>query len=164
VSEREPRDVWILLIGIGKILKTITLVAFGITALFLVHHDVAEELRHWLFALGFAPGGRLMKEAIAGAGSLDDRTLREISAGMFIYASLFALEGTGLLLRKRWGEWVSIVITGSFIPIELYESFRHPHIGRVIATVLNIAAVAYLVHRVRHPKQASVPAAALSEG
>jgi len=164
VSEREPRDGWILLIGIGKILKTLVLVAVGITALFLVHHDAADELRHWIFALGFAPGGRLVKEALAGAGALDDRTLREISAGMFLYASLFAVEGTGLLLRKRWGEWVSIVITGSFIPIELYESIRHPHVGRVVTTIVNIAAVAYLVHRVRHPKQATVPAGVPLEG
>jgi uncharacterized membrane protein (DUF2068 family) len=164
VSEKEPRDGWILLIGIGKILKTIVLAAVGFTALFLVHHDVAEELRHWTFALGFAPGGRLVKEALAEAGSLDDRTLREISAGLFLYASLFAIEGTGLLLRKRWGEWVSIVITGSFIPIELYESIRHPHLGRIVTTIVNIAAVAYLVHRVRHPKQPAVPAAVPSEG
>jgi uncharacterized membrane protein (DUF2068 family) len=153
VSERLPRDKWVMLIGIGKILKTIALVAVGTAALMLVHHDVAEELRHWALILGLAPGGHLVREALAGAGALDDRLLREIGVLLFVYAALFAFEGAGLLLRKPCGEWVSIFITGSFIPIEIYESARHPHVGRVITLLVNIAAVAYLVHRVRVRKQ-----------
>jgi len=154
VSEPLPRDVWVTLIGIGKVLKTITLVAFGITALLLVHHDVVEAVRHWLFVLGFAPGGHLVKEALAGAGALNDRMLRVVGVAMFVYAALFAVEGAGLLLRRRWGEWVSIIITGSFIPIELFETVRHPHVGRAATMLLNVAAVAYLVHRVRKRRHA----------
>jgi uncharacterized membrane protein (DUF2068 family) len=149
VSERLPRDVWILLIGIGKMLKASVLIAVGVAALLLVHHDVAEELRRWAFELGFDPGGHLVRAAFASAGLLDDRRLREIGVVTFVYAGLFALEGTGLLLRKRWGEWVTIVITGSFIPIEVYETVHHPHVPRAITTLVNIAAVAYLVSRVR---------------
>jgi uncharacterized membrane protein (DUF2068 family) len=67
----------------------------------------------------------------------------------FAYAALFAIEATGLLLQKRWGEYVSIVITGSFIPVEVYETVRHPHVGRVVAILLNVAAVAYLVWKVK---------------
>jgi uncharacterized membrane protein (DUF2068 family) len=153
VSEKLPRDIWVTLIGIGKILKTLSLTAIGITALLLVHHDAAEELRHWVGILGLAPGGRLVREALAAAGVLNDHLLREIGVVLFIYAALFAVEGAGLLLRKRWGEWVSIIITGSFVPLELYESARQPHVGRIVGTILNIAAVAYLVHRVRQRRE-----------
>jgi uncharacterized membrane protein (DUF2068 family) len=153
VSERVPRDIWITLIGVGKMLKATTLVAIGVAALLLVHHDVVEELRRWVFLLGIAPGSHLVREALAEAGVLTDRRLREIGVVLFVYAALFALEGTGLLLRRRWGEWVSIVITGSFIPVEIYETARHPHVGRAIGTLLNVAAVAYLVYRVRKQRQ-----------
>ena len=155
MSEREPRDPWILLIGIGKLLKTATLVVLGITALLLVHHDVVEELRHWVFVHGFAPGGHLVREALADASALDDHKLRVIGVAMLVYAALFLLEGTGLLLRRRWGEWVTVVITGSFVPIELYETVSHPHVGRALAMVLNVAAVAYLVYRLRKPHRAA---------
>lgn len=153
MSERLPRDPWILLIGIGKILKTMTLTAVGVAALLLVHHDAAEELRHWVFVLGIDPGGHLVRAALASAGVLDDRRLREIGVVLFLYAALFAVEGTGLLLRKRWGEWVSIFITGSFIPLEIYETALHPHLGRALTTLVNIAAVAYLVSRVRKQRK-----------
>ena len=157
MSEREPRDPWILLIGIGKMLKATALVVLGVAALLLVHHDVVETLRHVAIAIGLAPGGRLVRQAIAGAGELDDHRLREIGAALFVYAALFTLEGTGLLLRRRWGEWVTIIITGSFIPIEVYETARHPHVGPAITVVLNVAAVAYLVYRVRKGHKPAVP-------
>src|ERR1700722_1203317 len=152
--ERLPRDIWVLLIGIGKMLKTAALLAVGTAAFLLVHHDVAEALRHWVFVLGIEPGGHLVKEALAAAGVLGDRQLREIGVVTFVYAALFALEGIGLLLRRRWGEWVSIVITGSFIPIEMYETVRNPHVGRALGMLVNIAAVAYLVVRVRQQRRA----------
>ena len=130
-------------------LKTATLLALGVAAFFLVHHDLAEVLKHWVAVLGLAPGGHYVRVALAEAGVLGDRQLREIGVVCFLYAALFALEGAGLLLRRRWGEWVSIVITGSFIPLEIYETLHHPHVGRALGTLVNIAAVAYLVSRVR---------------
>ena len=149
MSERLPRDIRITLIGIGKMLKTAALLTVGVTAFLLVHHDLAEVLRHWVFKLGIAPGGHLVHQALAEAGIIGDRQLREIGLVAFVYAALFALEGTGLLLRRLWGEWVSIIITGSFIPVEIYETVHSPHIGRAVGTLVNIAAVAYLITRVR---------------
>lgn len=152
MSQRLPRDPWVTLIGIGKMLKTAALVAIGTTALLLVHHDAAAELRRLIAVLGIAPGGRFVRRALTEAGLLGDHQLREIAVVTFLYAALFALEGTGLLLQRRWGEWVSIVITGSFIPIEIYETAHAPHVGRAVGTLVNIAAVAYLVSRVRQPR------------
>jgi len=147
VSQRLPRDPWVTLIGIGKMLKTAALVAIGTTALLLVHHDAAAELRRLIAVLGIAPGGRFVRRALTEAGLLGDHQLREIAVVTFLYAALFALEGTGLLLQRRWGEWVSIVIT-----IEIYETAHAPHVGRAVGTLVNIAAVAYLVSRVRQPR------------
>jgi uncharacterized membrane protein (DUF2068 family) len=144
----------VTLIGIGKMLKTAALVTLGTTALLLVHHDVAEALRHWVRVLGLAPGDRLVRSALVEAGVIGDRQLREIGALAFVYAALFALEGTGLLLGRPWGEWVSIVITGSFVPIEIYETLREPHAVRAAGTLVNIAAVVYLVSRVRKRHEA----------
>jgi uncharacterized membrane protein (DUF2068 family) len=154
VSKRVPRDFWVTMIGVGKMLKTATLAALGLLAFFMVHHDLTQALRHWIAVLGLAPGGHWVRLALAEAGVLSDRQLREIGLVCFLYAGLFAIEGAGLLLRRRWGEWVSIIITGSFIPIEIYETFRNPHVGRALGTLVNIAAVAYLVVRVRQRRRA----------
>ncbi len=45
--------------------------------------------------------------------------------GTFLYAGLFLIEGTGLLLRKHWAEYFTIITTGLFIPLEVYELARH---------------------------------------
>jgi uncharacterized membrane protein (DUF2068 family) len=36
-------------------------------------------------------------------------------------AALFLTDETGLLFRKRWAEWLTIVATNSLMPIEVYE-------------------------------------------
>jgi uncharacterized membrane protein (DUF2068 family) len=48
-------------------------------------------------------------------------TLGWIAAGLILYGLLQLLEATGLWLLKRWGEYVAVVATSVFIPIEIYE-------------------------------------------
>jgi uncharacterized membrane protein (DUF2068 family) len=77
------------------------------------------------------------------------KQLRELSVGTFIYAGLFMTEGLGLLLRKRWAEYFTIVTTGGLIPVEIYELARHFTMAKTIVAVVNILIVWYLVARVR---------------
>ena len=58
-------------------------------------------------------------------------------------------EGTGLLLRKRWAEYFTIITTGGLIPLELYELSRHVTAVKIAVLIVNVAIVAYLVARVR---------------
>jgi len=148
-SPRIPRDRWLLLIGVVKVIKSASLLVLALLVLVLSRRDVAVELHHWAFVLGIDPGSHLLHVAIDRITPFDATKLRLIAAGLGLYAVLFSIEGAGLLLRKRWGEYVTIAITGSFIPLEVYETLRHPHVVRALTIVLNVAAVAYLVHRIR---------------
>ena len=58
-------------------------------------------------------------------------------------------EGTGLLLRQRWAEYFTVVVTGSFIPLELYELARHVTVLRLIVIGINVAIVWYLIAALR---------------
>jgi hypothetical protein len=49
-----------------------------------------------------------------------------------------------LLLRKRWAEYVTLAVTASFIPLELYEILRHPDAIRVAIGLVNVTIVWYL--------------------
>jgi len=77
------------------------------------------------------------------------KQLRELSVGTFLYAGLFLTEGMGLLLRKHWAEYFTIITTGAFIPLEIYEVARHFTVVKVVVTVINVLIVWYLVARVR---------------
>ena len=70
-----------------------------------------------------------------------DNKLDDAYAG---YAALFSVEGVGLLLRKRWAEWMTVIVTGSFIPFELIGIVRRPGPGKIVALALNIAIVVYI--------------------
>jgi uncharacterized membrane protein (DUF2068 family) len=142
-------DRWIFLIGVFKLAKGMLLVAVGIGALRLLHKDVSEVVEHWIDVLRVDPDNRYIHSLLVKVWSLNNRTLKEISAGTFCYAALFLIEGTGLLLRKRWAEYFTIFVTGSFLPLEIYELLRRASALKAGVIVLNVAIVGYLVVRVR---------------
>ncbi|MBF8278757.1 MAG: rane protein of unknown function, partial [candidate division NC10 bacterium] len=50
-------------------------------------------------------------------------------------------------LRQAWAEWLTIVATAFFIPIEIYEVVSSPHFTYALALVVNALIVWYLVRR-----------------
>lgn len=84
---------------------------------------------------------RLLSTAL----SYDHTTLRLIMVGVLAYATLQLVEGVGLWLLKRWGEYVAVVATSAFVPWELYEVVGHTSPVKVVLLLVNLAAVFYLV-------------------
>jgi uncharacterized membrane protein (DUF2068 family) len=100
------------------------------------------------------PEGRLVSFLLDKASVIDDHMLRRISAFLFGYAAIGLLEGIGLILEKVWAEYLTAVITASFLPLEIYELFHRVTWFRVSLLVLNLAVLAYLVtHLVRRRAQ-----------
>lgn len=146
---RQSHGGWILLIAIFKLVKGLLLVAAGIGALKLLHKDVSEVIGRWIDVLRVDPDNRYVHALLAKAPLVSDRTLKEISAGTFAYAFVFLTEGAGLLLRKRWAEYFTIIVTTSFLPLEVYELARHVTVAKFGVILVNIAIVAYLIFNVR---------------
>jgi uncharacterized membrane protein (DUF2068 family) len=85
---------------------------------------------------------------------VDDRKLKELSVGTFIYSAVFLTEGIGLALSKRWAEYFTIITTGSFLPLEVYELIHRATVPKGVALLLNIAVVVYLVRELRRYRKA----------
>ena len=137
------------LIAAFKLLKALGLLALGIGALKLLHKDVAGEVEHWINMFRVDPHNHFIDSLLEKLSILDDRRLRELSVGTFIYAGVFFVEGIGLALQKRWAEYLTIVTTASLLPIEIYELTRRVSAGRCLALVINVAVVVYLVYELR---------------
>ena len=120
------------------------------SALHLLHKDVASVLEHWVARLGLDPGNRYVDRALQKFGNLTPHQIKSFGAVSFIYAALFLTEGVGLWLVKRWAEWFSAIITTSLVPVEVYEIHRHPSAIKCLVLILNIAVVGYLLHRIRN--------------
>ena len=139
----------LLLIALFKLIKGILLLAVGIGALKLLHRDIAQTVAHWVDILRVDPDNRLIHGLLARVLSVTPGQLRAASAGTFVYSGLLLTEGLGLLFRKRWAEYFTIITTAGLIPIELYELSRRVTTAKVAVLFINVAIVAYLVRRVR---------------
>jgi uncharacterized membrane protein (DUF2068 family) len=77
--------------------------------------------------------------------SLSEKTLVWIAIGLIAYAVLQFVEGTGLWLMKRWGEYFAVVATSIFLPLEIYDLTEKITVLRVLLFLVNLAAVVWLV-------------------
>lgn len=137
------------MIAVFKFLKSAALIALGVGAFKLLHKDVGGLAEHWMEALRFDPGSRYVVMFLAKVSNLRPDQIKKLGLASFLYAGLFLAEGAGLWLQKRWGEWLTVIITSSLVPVEMYEIYRHPTGVRVGALVINLAIVAYLVYKIR---------------
>jgi uncharacterized membrane protein (DUF2068 family) len=77
--------------------------------------------------------------------SLQSSTLHLFAAVALVYAIVEALEAVGLWFAKRWAEYLTLIVTASLLPLEIYEIVHHFTPLKVIALIVNIAVVAYLL-------------------
>jgi len=139
----------LVLIALFKLVKGFLLLAVGVGAVKLLHRDIAQTISDWVEFLRVDPDNRFIHGMLTRVLRLSPAQLKAASVGTFIYAGLLLTEGIGLLLRKRWAEYFTIVTTAGLIPLEVYELCKHITAAKVAMLVINIAIVAYLIVRVR---------------
>jgi len=93
----------------------------------------------------FNPESRLVNFILEKSSLLDDRMLRRIGEVGFIYAALDLLEGIGLYLEKAWAEYLTLAITASFLPLEIFEVLRKVTWTRSGLLVVNALVFIYLL-------------------
>jgi uncharacterized membrane protein (DUF2068 family) len=125
----------------------------GIGALKLLHKDTAAIVEHWVNVFRVDPHNHFIDLLLEKLSILDDRRLKELSIGTFVYAGIFLVEGVGLALKKRWAEYLTIITTSSLLPIEIYELARRASAGKVLALLINLAVVAYLILELRRSRK-----------
>jgi len=142
----------LIFIGLFKLAKAILLIAVGVGAVNLLHKDVALTVSHWVNVLRVDPDNRFIHRIVARIFNVTPAQLKAVSAGTFFYAALLSTEGIGLLMRKHWAEYFTVITTAALIPLEVYELIRHLTAVKVVVLVINLAIVWYLVLRLRKPK------------
>ena len=140
---------WLVVIGVVKLLKAVVFVLVGIGAVRLLHKDVVDLFSRLLAELNFDPESRFVNMVLDKVALLNDHRLRMISTAIFSYATVDVVEGVGLLLEKTWAEYLTIIVTASFLPWEMFEVVRHVTWIKLALFIVNIAVVAYLLYDVR---------------
>jgi uncharacterized membrane protein (DUF2068 family) len=157
---RRGHDRWLMVIGCFKLLKGLLFVLLGIGALKLMHRDIVDLLTRWLIDWHFDPESRFVNLILDKASLIDAHRIRQISIAIFCYAGLDFIEGTGLVLEKTWAEYLTLILTASFLPWEFFEILRRPTWVKAGLTLVNVLVVVYLVFyvqrslRQRHARRA----------
>jgi len=134
-------------------------VAVGLGALQLLQPGVAARAQQWVTALATSSDRRIVQHLIALVGNLSPGRLEALGVGAFLYAGLFATEGVGLWLGKRWAEYLTVIATMTFVPVAVFELTRRVSPPRVAALLLNLVVIVYLARRLlrRRPDEAQEP-------
>jgi uncharacterized membrane protein (DUF2068 family) len=149
---RESHGRGLRVIAAFKLLKGFALLALGIGALKLLHQDVDTVIERWINIFRVDPHNHFINLLLGKLSNLDDRRLKELSVGTFIYSAIFFTEGLGLAFRKRWAEYFTVITTSSFLPLEVYELVKRASAGRGMALLINLVVVVYLVGELRRTR------------
>jgi uncharacterized membrane protein (DUF2068 family) len=136
---------WLILIAAFKLAQALLFIAVGVGALRLLHKDVGDMVTRFAEHMRFNPEQRFVNFLLEKSSLIDDKMLRRIGAVVFIYAALDLIEGTGLYLEKTWAEYLTLIITASFLPWELFEILRKLTWIRGGLLVLNVLVFIYLL-------------------
>jgi len=131
-------------IGIYKLCEAFLLGSVGLAALHLIRPTVAVKVREWVGDVPFESQQDLARRTASWLLGLPPGHAKTLAVATLLYALLFAVEGIGLLFKKRWAEWLTVVATASFIPIEVWEVSHRPASVKGLVLVVNLAVVWFL--------------------
>jgi uncharacterized membrane protein (DUF2068 family) len=87
----------------------------------------------------------MLMQSAAKALHTGQSVLAFVAVGLLLYGLLEAVESVGLWLAKRWAEYLTVVATAAFLPVELYELLKAITLTRLGALGLNLLIVGYLI-------------------
>src|SRR3954471_1860328 len=71
-------------------------------------------------------------------------TLVLVAVLLLAYALIELVEAVGLWYAKRWAEYLTVIATAAFLPLEIYELTEHISWLKIATLFLNILAVLYI--------------------
>jgi uncharacterized membrane protein (DUF2068 family) len=146
-------DRGLLLIGLFKLGKSAFFVGVGIGAIHLLHKDLGDVAMRLAMIFHQDPEGRVVSLLVQKVDLIDAARLREAGLFSIAYAALALTEGVGLMLEKVWAEYLTLCLTISFLPWELYELVKSADVTRLFLLVANLVVLAYIVWFLRRKKK-----------
>jgi uncharacterized membrane protein (DUF2068 family) len=137
-------------IAAERTLRAVVLIALGVVLVTHIHTDWGRPIADVARALGLDPSRNGIRRVTTAAHELSAHKLLIYGIVALGYGALEAVEGYGLLRRRRWAEYLTIFATSLLFIPEVWELTRKPTPLKVAGFVVNALIVAYLVHRVRH--------------
>lgn len=139
------RPLPIVLIALEKGVSALAAAAGGMLALLVRHRGGGEALQLLLpREVLETPRDFWVQWLYVHQPHLGTGLLMWLAIGLFFWAALLAAESLGVWAGRAWGEFLVIVETASFLPAELYDIARRPHLTGLVTLLLNILILWYV--------------------
>jgi uncharacterized membrane protein (DUF2068 family) len=110
------------------------------------YNNALPAIRALYQDLGFDVSRSKLLLLVHHALTISPRWITILTIGLPVYAVIELVEGIGLWLGQRWGEYFAMIATSVFLPFEVWELAKgHITWLKVAAFVINLLLVIYLV-------------------
>lgn len=127
------------------------IVAFEVVQ--LLHEDLVEVVHVWILRFHADPGNPVITEVLVQVTRIAPAALVEFGIIVGFFGLIHLVQGVGLWLKKVWAEFLSVISTAAFIPLEIIEIIHEFHLVKLVTLGLNLAIVFYLIQRIRTRRQ-----------
>jgi len=83
--------------------------------------SLAAKLLSWAQTRPYGLEHRIVAQLLEWFSGLSVSRIYALRMVTLAYAAVFAVEGVGLWMEKRWAEWLTTIITASLIPLESWR-------------------------------------------
>jgi uncharacterized membrane protein (DUF2068 family) len=144
-------------IALYKLLKVVILLLAAYGEVRLHDATLSAKILSWAAALPHGLEHDLVTRALVWFSGLSESRVHALRFVTFTYAAVFAIEGIGLWMQRRWAEWLTTIITASLIPLEIWELIHRPSLGASAVLVANALIVGYLYWHVSTRQKPAPP-------
>jgi uncharacterized membrane protein (DUF2068 family) len=142
-------DFILRLIAIYKLCHAVFFMAVGFGLLKLRHVNLVDFIsNHLIIPYHLNPEEPFVDWLLEKADKVTPHAITMAVDVTFLYAALFMVEGVGLYMRKRWAEWLVVVVAGLLLPVEFKSLFHHVVWWKIAVVIGNLFIVGYLIHRI----------------
>jgi uncharacterized membrane protein (DUF2068 family) len=142
----------LVVIALDKLAKATGLVVVSFLLHRLLSPEQHERFVAWIDMVRLEPRNWFLHyclEQLGRVAGIEPETLKWLHAAALIYAGLYLVEGVGLIFDKKWAEWLVVVTTAMFLPLEVYEIHKDITWPRCLLFLANLVMAFYLLWRLR---------------
>ena len=151
MAHQQTNSQAMFLVGIFEMFKALLFLAAAFGLLRMLHKDTGVELGKLLHAMRISGDQAFIKSLLLKADVIEDPQKRVFGALAAAYAILHGIEGVGLMMRKKWAEYFTVIASSLAIPYEIYELFHrstHPAPEGVLRSIPDEQRAAFVFDQV----------------
>lgn len=144
-TEQKKPNFIIDLIIFEKFFKSVILLLLSLSVLPVFSDQSVHYLRLTARHFHILSNARFITRLFTKIEDAPDRKLLTYSVFFLVWGMIEFIESIGLAKRKRWAEYLIVVFTGLFIPVETYTILARFTVEKLALFLFNVFLVYYLI-------------------